>query len=301
MVKTSFGSWAFVFGPYASHPVSFEKSARRIKEAGYDAVEICGVGGQVTQKAYPSKESRAQLKTLLDDLGLERSGYLCDQTGWDPSEAENKQRYLERFSRHLELCKDLDAGDVRVDTVAPPEKCRKEAHRQEALSRVAEVFTEAAEAASQAGVRLHWEFEPSFLFNKPSEIAALLERVPHANFFVQFDTSHAYACAVAGARHVGAKETLEGGVGELLERLAPRIGSLHLADGDGSLYSGTTSVHLPFGTGRIEWAQLLPRAAALEAVRYWTVDLAFWPSAWSILEASRTFLARHAPAPAVQA
>ncbi len=301
MVKTSFGSWAFVLGPYASHPVSFEKSVRRIKEAGFDAVEICGVGGQVTQKAYPSKESRAQLKALLDDLGLERSGYLCDQTGWDPSEAENKQRYLERFSRHLELCKDLDVADIRVDTVAAPEKYRKEADRERALAQVAEVFQEAAETAAQSGVRLHWEFEPSFLFNKPSEIDALLARVPHPNFFVQFDTSHAYACAVAGARQSGAKETLEGGVMELLDRLAPRIGSLHLADGDGSLYHDTTSVHLPFGVGRLDWSALLARAVGLQGVRYWTVDLAFWPAAWSILEASRAFVAKRAPEPAAQA
>ncbi len=298
MVKTSFGSWAFVFGPYASHAVSFEKSVRRIKEAGFDAVEICGVGGHVTQKAYPSKESRSQLKALLDDLGLERSGYLCDQTGWDPSVAENKQRYMERFARHLELCQDLGVADIRIDTVAAPDKYRRESDRDEALGRVSEVFLEAAEAAAQAGVRLHWEFEPCFLFNKPSEIAALLERVPHPNFFVQFDTSHAYACAVEGARQAGNKETLPGGVAELLELLAPRIGSLHLADGDGSLYQNITSIHLPFGAGRIDWLDLMPRLTTLDAVRYWTVDLAFWPANWSILEASRAFIVKYAEQPA---
>ena len=40
MKKISLGSWAFAFGPYASDPVPFDRSAKRLAEAEYDKFRV---------------------------------------------------------------------------------------------------------------------------------------------------------------------------------------------------------------------------------------------------------------------
>ena len=107
MKKISLGSWAFAFGPYSSDPVPFDKTAKRLADAGYDAIEVCGIQEHVTLAAYPTAESRQPVKKMLDDLGLERSGYACDQYACDPTEDHGKEKYLDQFARNLEMCNDL--------------------------------------------------------------------------------------------------------------------------------------------------------------------------------------------------
>jgi sugar phosphate isomerase/epimerase len=290
MKKISLGSWAFAFGPYASDPVPFDRTAKRLADAGYDAIEVCGIQEHVTLEAYPSKESREPVRKMLDDLGLARSGYACDQYAADPTEAANKEKYLDRFARNLELCNDLGIANIRVDTVAPPNKYSNAAEYESAKGRVAEVFNAAAQKAQEAGVKLHWEFEPGFLFNKPSEIVEIHEKAAHPNFSVMFDTSHAYMCAVIGARQAGPKETLPGGVGELLEKLDGRIGAIHVIDSDGTLHNNETSTHNPFGTGHVDFRSLTPKLLAVPGIDYWTIDMCFWAGSWELADASLAYV-----------
>ena len=56
-------------------------------------------------------------------------------------------------------------------------------------------------------------------------------------------------CAVVGARQLGEKEVLPGGVLEFLEQLKGKIGMVPLIDSDGTLHDNNTSTHAPFGTG----------------------------------------------------
>jgi sugar phosphate isomerase/epimerase len=135
-----------------------------------------------------------------------------------------------------------------------------------------------------------WEFEPGFVFNKPSEVLALHGRVGHPNFRLVFDTSHAYMCSVVGSRQYGAREVLPGGVVELLDRLSGRIGSVHLIDSDGTLYGDETSTHRPFGEGKIDFDALAPRLLALPGVDWWTIDLSFWAGSWELIDSSRAFV-----------
>lgn len=290
MKKISLGSWAFAFGPYAADPVPFDRTAKRLADAGYDAIEVCGIQEHVTLEAYPTKESRQEVRNGLDGLGLARSGYACDQYSADPTEGANKEKYLDRFARNLEMCNDLGIADIRVDTVAPPNKYSSPAEYEAAKGRVAEVFNAAAQKAQEAGVKLHWEFEPGFLFNKPSEIVEIHEKTAHPNFTVMFDTSHAYMCAVVGARQVGAKETLPGGVEELLAKLSGRIGAIHLIDSDGSLHENETSTHNPFGTGRVDFRSLTPKLLAVPGIDYWTIDMCFWAGSWELADASLAYV-----------
>jgi sugar phosphate isomerase/epimerase len=301
MKKVSLGSWAFAFGPYSTHPVPFDKTAKRLAEAGYDAIEVCGIQEHVTLDRFPTKESRQEVVKLLEDLKLETSGYACDQYAFDPTEAANKQKYLDQFARNLEMCNDLGIRSIRVDTVAPPNKYGTEAEHEAAKGRVVEVFNEAAQKAQDAGLKLHWEFEPGFIFNKPSEIAELHDKVAHANFSIMYDTSHAHMCAVVGSRQPGKKETLPGGIEELLAKLEGKVGAVHLIDSDGSLHHDETSTHNPFGTGHVDFKSIAPKLLEIPNIDYWTIDMCFWAGSWELVESSLEYvkkLLREAEVPA---
>src|SRR4029077_13045451 len=107
--------------------------------------------------------------------------------------------------------------NIRVDSIAAPGSIEDSDYRA-AFANLADVWRDAADIAQQARVRLVWEFEPGFAFNKPSEVAGMHAAVAHSNFFVLFDTSHAYMCSVVGARQHGAREVLPGGVSEFLDK-----------------------------------------------------------------------------------
>ncbi len=288
-MKLAFGSWAFSFGPYASHPVPFDKAARRVAEAGYDGIEICGFPPHVSTEAYSSKESRRDLVNLLSDLNLGVAGYLGDFSAVNPVVVSHTGKYLDVFRKNIELCVDLGSPSIRVDTVAAPGSISSSEYKS-AFGRLAETWWWAADYARNAGVRTIWEFEPGFVFNKPSEVLAMHDAVAHPNFKVIFDSAHAYMCSVVGARQHGPKETLGGGVQEFVKRLGNRIGHVHLVDSDGTLYGDETSTHKPLGQGLIDFRALAPVLAALPLVEWWCVDLSFCPDAWDILDDSLEYV-----------
>ena len=289
MKKISAGSWAFAFRSYSSDPIPFEKCAKRLAEAGYDAIEVCGLKEHITLDAYPTKESRLEVKQMLEDLGLETSGYQCDQRSADPTEEGNREKYLNLFARNLEMSNDLGIRDIRVDTVAPPDKYTEDGDYESAKGHLAETFRTAAEKAKDAGVKAHWEFEPGFIFNKPSEVVEIHDKVDHPNFRIMFDTGHAYMCAVVGTRQHGEKQTLAGGVEELLSKLEGKVGAIHVNDSDGTLHENRTSTHSPLGTGYVNFREITPKLLALPGIDYWTIDMVF-PGAWELAEASLAYV-----------
>ena len=288
-MKVSLGSWAFSFGPYASNPVPFDKTVRRLSEAGYDGVEVCGFPPHITLEQYPARESRRQVARLLEDLELGVSGYAADLSGANPVVPGNRQRYLDLFQRNVEMCVDIGSPAIRVDTVAAPGSIAETDYRS-AFDRVAAVWREAAGMAQPAGVRMVWEFEPGFAFNKPSEVVSMHDKVAHPNFKVLFDTSHAHMCGVVGARQHGVRERLAGGVPEFLKKLEGRIGHIHLIDSDGTLHGDETSTHRPFGEGLIDFNGLAPQLLEVPGIEWWCIDLCFWAGAWDLVEPSLKFV-----------
>ena len=137
---------------------------------------------------------------------------------------------------------------------------------------------------------MHWEFEPGFIFNKPSEIVELHTLVDHPNFYVMYDTSHAYMCSVVGARQHGKKETLPGGIEELLANLEGKVGAVHLIDSDGTLHNDETSTHNPFGTGNIDFRSIAPKLLEVPNIEYWTIDMCFWPGSWQLVESQLAYV-----------
>lgn len=290
-VKISLGSWAFSFGPYADHPVPLDQTVKRLAKAGYEGVELCGFPPHATLDQYSTPSSRQQLVTFLRDHGVGVSGYSADFTEVNPVNPGNRQRYLDLFRRNLEMAADIGSPSIRVDSGAAPGSIGPEEYTA-SFDRLAGIWREAAELAAGAGVRVVWEFEPGFAFNKPSEVVAMHDKVGHPNFRILFDTCHAYMSAVAGARQEPPRETLPGGVPELLNRLRTRIGAIHLIDSDGTLYADETSTHRPFGEGFIDFERLAPQLLAIPGIEWWSVDLCFWPGSWDLVESSREFVAR---------
>jgi sugar phosphate isomerase/epimerase len=289
-LKISFGSWAFSFGPWAGDPVPFEAAVRRLAEAGYDGIDICGFPPHVTLEKYATKQSRAELVRFLADQPLGISGYSGDFCTASPAAAGNESRYLDLLKRHVEMCADIGSPSLRVDTVAAPGSIPDDEY-EKAFHRIAGLWADGAEFAAAAHVKLVWEFEPGFAFNKPSEIVRMHQEVRHPGFSILFDTSHAYMCGVVGARQHEKKDVLAGGVEEFLDKLQGRIGGIHLTDSDGSLHHDETSTHQPFGKGLIDFERLAPKLLRVPNIEWWTVDLSFVSGSWDLVDSSRQFLA----------
>lgn len=288
-MKISLGSWAFSFGSYARNPIPFRDIVHRLADAGYDGIEICGFDPQVSPECYPSKSARRELAEFIADQGLGISGFDPDLSQVNPTIAGNRDRYLDLFRSNLELAVDLECPSMRVDSGAAPGSI-DEPLCESAFHHVASVWRDCATIAEGAGVRVVWEFEPGFVFNRPHEIIRMHQEVRHPNFSILFDTAHAYMCGVVGARQQGNRDVVDGGIAGFLDMLHGRIGAVHIIDSDGTLHEDETSTHRPFGEGLIDFPALAPRMLALPGIDWWTVDLSFWPDAWKLIDPSLAFV-----------
>jgi len=284
MKKISIGSWCYTIGPYEKNPVGWEEVITKLKEFGFDGVELGGFPPHPNPDDLPDADSRAKCKAQLAELGLGWSGLAANLWGEHLIDAEDNTAYLNTFRQNLDFCVDLGIPAIRVDCVQPP-TIFDEVDPETAYQRVVKTWKTCTEAAADKGIRVAWEFEPGFAFNKPSEIQKILDGVNHDNFGVMFDACHGYMVADVGARQWGEKETLPGGVLELAQKLRGKINHIHLIDSDGTLHGDETSTHAPFGEGKIDFSTLLPELNKNDmGHNWWTIDLCFWPDAWAVTE-----------------
>jgi sugar phosphate isomerase/epimerase len=292
--KLSIGTWAYAFGPYQKNPVPFDTVVKKLGELKYDGVEIGAFKPHIHPDDYPTDKDRQKVKDLIQASRLRVSGLAADfwgDKGPATDAAQKDDYYVNLFKKNLKLCTDLGSPSIRVDTVSPPDGAPG-VDRKTAWSRIVSLWKTCAEIAQEKRVKVVWEFEPGFIFNKPSEVVQLVADVGHPNFSVLFDTCHAYMCAVVGARQPGAKETLKGGVAEFARSLRGKIGHLHVIDSDGTLHGNETSTHRPFGEGKIRFDEVLDAACKDAGYKgeWFTVDLCFWPQAWEVTENAKKFL-----------
>lgn len=275
--KFSLGSWAFSFGPFENNPWSFEAFIKYAADAGYDGVEINGFHPHPHPDVYNTPAKCAELKNLITDHGLGISGYAPDFRDVPAAEVAQHE-HIKAIEKALAFCNNVGIDTLRVDTISPPDALSSEEYKAR-FDRLAKTWRESAAVCQQAGVKLVWEFEPGFWLNKPREVLSIVEAVDHENFKVLFDTSHAYMCAVVGARQNAEKETLPGGVVEFAKMLKGHIGHFHLIDSDGSLHGEETSTHSPFGTGNIDFVEVI-RAMKneVEELPWWCFDFCFCPT-----------------------
>lgn len=293
MKKISIGSWAYVFNQ--EHVADFHTVLHKLQHLKLDGVELGSFGIHPTPKSHPTKASRAALKKEVADHGLAFSGIAPDLWSFKLISVEDPGPYLAAFLGYCAFTQDLGIKTIRIDSVEPPDVFEKtNTDPKVGFDRVVNAFSIASKMAADHGLAITWEFEPGFAFNKPSEIVALVDAVRakgNANFGVLYDACHAWMAAVEGSRHVGEKETLKGGIVELLHKLKGRINHVHLIDCDGSLNEHQTSTHNPFGTGKINFDELLPELKKADIPNeWWTIDLCFWPDAWNVTADAMKFL-----------
>jgi sugar phosphate isomerase/epimerase len=283
--RSSVGLWAYIWGGYTVNPVPHEKAVETVAGLGFDGVEVAACEPYFT---HNSSRNRRLLRKLYDDNGLERSGLYAP---FPSAVVTGFKEYLEAVKSNLDICVDVGISSLRVDTSHLPGDLPPGWTMETAMSRAAENWSAAAEECARAGVRLNWEFEPGYMFNKPSEVLSLIGKVDHPNFSLLFDTCHAHMCASAGARQNGEPEILPGGILEFIGKCEGRIGHIHLIDSDGTLEDGETSAHIPFGSGVIDFDRVMP--ALNEAGcrdDWWVIDLCYWPNALEETAGSKRFL-----------
>lgn len=281
MRKLAVGSWAYIFGPYEKEPIDFDTVIKTISEMGFDAVSIAGFRPHIMVDDYKTEEKQKELVEMLKSYNIEVAEYSPDPCGINP--IVTPEPYIERMKQNILLLEACNFKMLRLDTgTAPilPEGISYEL----AYERTVYVFRELTLFAKEHGVKIVWEFEPGFMFNKPSEVVSILNDVNDDNFTILFDTCHAYMCSVIGARQIGEKETLKGGVEEFLDMLKGHIGMVHLIDSDGTLHDDDTSTHSPFGDGNIDMDSVYKKLMDPEIYNgeFISIDLCFWAKAWDV-------------------
>jgi sugar phosphate isomerase/epimerase len=299
--RLSIGSWAYIFNQEVpTH--DFHQVLHKLQDLGYDGVELGSFGSHPTPVSHPTKASRQKLKKEIADHGLALSGIAVDLWSFKkPGPSifdENPVPYVSAFLGFATFAADLEIKTIRVDTVEPPDFFEKTGMDPKAgMDRLIRVWDLCSKIAADYGMNVCWEFEPGFVFNKPSEILAITKAVRergNPNFGVLYDTCHAHMCAAVGANQPGQKETLPGGELELLQKLQGMITHVHLIDSDGSLNEHNTSTHNPFGTGRLNFDKLIPALVSCGVPHdWWCVDLCFWPNAWEVTADAKRFLDRY--------
>jgi sugar phosphate isomerase/epimerase len=283
--KISVGTWAYIWGGYADKPIPLVEVVKKLKELKFDGVDF----GAFPPHCEPNTpEKWKEIKKLFNDAGMGFSGVAAPF----PSPATTaKQAYLDVVKGHLEMCKVMGIPKLRVDAVDPPTAIPGGMNYDACLATVAERWHESAELCAKAGIKLVWEFEPGFFFNKPSEVVAMTYQVDHPNFSVMFDSCHAFMCGVMGSRQFGKRETLPGGVEQFAHMLTGKIGAVHFIDSDGTLHGDETSTHAPFGKGVLDFDSITKAIlAAGYDDEWWPIDLCFWSNALEATKPAKEFM-----------
>jgi len=241
------------------------------------------------------------LRGPWENIGLACSGVAIGFDGAKLITDPDPAAYMAAFERNLRFCTAMKAPLMRLDTTEPPnvlgsihgeKDAPKTVDPKTAMARVVEVWKQCARMAAKVNVRLAWEFEPGFAFNKPDDVVAICESVGEPNFGAMFDTCHGNMVARYSARQPGTRQVLSGGILKLIEMLRGKVNAVHLIDSNGRLHGGDTSEHPPFGEGELHFDEIMPALvqACTPDVNYWTIDLCFWPTAEAALEACKAFL-----------
>ena len=288
--KISVGTWAFCFGPYLNNPIPLDVVLEESARLNFDGVSLGGFKPHAHRDLYPTTGDRKKLVKRIADCGLEVAEYGSDL--WSLDALTQTKDYLDLYTKFLHMAADCGFSMIRVDSGHPP-ILPAGMSLPTAKEIVVDVFRKMADLASPYGITVVWEFEPGFLFNKPSEIISMSDWVDRSNFMYMLDSCHAHMCASVGARQMGGKETLKDGEIELISRLKGRIKIVHLIDSDNTLHDEDTSTHAPFGTGVIDFPKVIEVIMRTEYKGPWFVlDLCFWPDAWNVVRESKSFLDR---------
>jgi len=306
MKRSSIGSWAYTIGPYAADPIDFETVCDKLQQLGFQGVELGAFPPHPNPGnpngpddswpgAMPEPNRRAELKARLAERGLGLSGMAANLWGEKLLNTADNSKYIAEFTRNAVFARDLGIGGIRVDSVQPPTILR-EIDYTTAMNRAVSAWQTCSAIAADHGLQVAWEFEPGFAFNKPSDIVRIHDAVNRDNFGILYDTCHGQMVGVKGARQEGEKEVFASQL-DFIRLLSGRITHLHLIDSDNTCHKDAngedeTSTHPPFGLGILDMDAIMPELVRASRVPHdwWTIDLCFWPDAWSATAACKTRL-----------
>lgn len=286
MKKISIGSWAFCFGPYQDNPIPWEETLRKLKALGFDGVEVAGFSIYPSPETAPTKEDREKLVAQAKGIGIEFSGLAPNLWNTKLINTEDPSSYVNGLKQATQFANDLGIKGVLIDTVQPPE-ILGEIDYELALNRVVKAWKECAKFAADLDCYLAWEFEPSFAFNKPSDVFRILDEVNEDNFGICFDTCLAELTMGLGAGQYGEKELLPGGGLEMARKLKGKINHVHLMDCDGQVHHGTPG-NPPIGEGYLDFDAIIPVLLDAGAPHdWWALDFCNWSDVWTVTERAK--------------
>jgi len=291
-VKLSIGTWAYTFDALSRKNFCMEEMVKRISKLGFDGLALSGFKPQGHYEIYPTIKERKKLCDIIRYYGLEINSYSADLRDFPfyTGDREAVRNYDEAYDRCLEFCVDCKIPLIRVDTVAPTPYPHNFEYKR-VWDNVVKMFRKDAEKAMKVNMIVVWEFEPGFIFNKPSEIVRIVKDVNVKNFKLLYDTCHAQMCSVVGANQYGEKQTLKGGQLEFINVLEGMIGDVHLIDSDNTLRDIRNSNHAPFGTGFLNFEELIPALKnACYMPEWWTIDLGTRSDAWELTGKSKNYM-----------
>lgn len=287
--KISVGSWAYVMGAFASNPISLPTVCEELGKIGFDGISLGGFKPHAHPDDYATPGLKEGLKKLLADNGLEVADFAADL--WSVNPLLQIEEYFKLYENNIRFMVDMGFKTIRIDSGAPP-VLPEGMDYDTARAKTVGMFKKCAQIAAKEDIEVVWEFEPGFIFNKPGEVLGIVNEVAEPNFKILFDTCHAHMGAVVGARHMGEKEILKGGIVEYCEMLKDKIGMVHLIDSDGTLNHTGTSTHAPFGLGVINFDEVIP--AILDKANYkgewFPIDLCEWEDAWNVTKQCKDFV-----------
>lgn len=287
------GTWPYMFPPFSSRPYTLEECLRMISKLKFDGVELSGFKPHAHIELYKTKKERSDLENEIKGCGLEICGIAADLSTYPIATPHKdlRKKHEALFVDFLKFCVDLNIKTMRVDT-GTGYQGPADVGYQEAWKLTVDAFKNYGEQAKDAGVTLVWEFEPGFMFNKPSEVMKLLKDVDHPNFTAMVDSCHAHCCGV-GLNQGKEREAFNGYpidivdapiskiAGELIRKLRGYVGHVHLIDSDNTLNQHQTSTHAPLGKGVIDFDEVMRAIDEIGYTGWLVLDLCFWPDAWN--------------------
>lgn len=288
MKKISIGSWAYTMGAFADNPILLPELCAELGKLNFDGISMGGFKPHANPSLYDTPEKRAELKKLLADNNLEVADYAADL--WSVDSFKQNDQWLALFDESVRFMSQMGYKIIRIDSGTQPILPDGWTY-DDAKDFVKTQFKKCARRAAEDGIEVVWEFEPGFIVNEPKNVLEVAADVGEKNFSVLFDTCHGYMSSVIGARHIEEGCTLSGGILEFIDMLKGKIGFVHVIDSDGTLNDQGTSTHNPFGTGKINFDEVIPAIlAAGYTTDWWAIDLCEWPDAWRVTAESKAFM-----------
>ncbi|MEJ7605300.1 MAG: TIM barrel protein [Bryobacteraceae bacterium] len=197
--RTSIGSWAFTIGPYAKDPIDFDTVCDKLKELGFDGVELGAFpphpnpgnpNGSDAEwpGAMPDRTQREELASKIRQKGLAFSGIAANLWGEKLINTDDQSKYIAEFRSNSSFCRDLGIEGIRVDCVQPP-TIHREVEYSTALKRVSETWKTCCDIASDAGQYVTWDLSPASPSTSRRTLCASM--MPSANPTLVFNTTPA--------------------------------------------------------------------------------------------------------------